>query len=126
MALTQQEKWGREARELAAGSLFVPIRQRLARLVLHHFEPEASDSLASWGFFNAHYERKEYMDAYVTELVAREMLKDAKVRAEFEARLKDAEFAKSPEQRLEFFYRKHPAWDERFALYPVLKLERAP
>jgi hypothetical protein len=125
-ALTQKGKWSKETRELAAGSLFVPIRQRLSRLVLHQFEPEAPDSLASWGFFNAHYERKEYMDAYVTELVAREMLKDAKIREEFEARLKSPEFAKDADARLEFFYRKHPAWDERYALYPVFKLARAP
>ena len=28
--------------------------------------------------------------------------------------------------RLEFFYRRHSAWDERYGLYPVLRLEQPP
>jgi hypothetical protein len=86
-------------------------------------EPEARDSLVSWGFFNAAFERKEYMEAYVAEKVARERLAaDPAVKAEFEKKLAaDPAFAKSGEKRLEFFYRKHPSWDERFGLYPVYR-----
>ena len=29
------------------------------------------------------------------------------------------------EQRLQFFARRHPSWDERFMLYPVFRLESA-
>ena len=33
----------------------------------------------------------------------------------------------TPEQlRLEFFYRRHAAWDERYGLYPVLRVDRDP
>ena len=50
--------------------------------------PVAPDSLMSWGYFNAHLEQKEYMEAYVAEDVARKMLDEAQVKAAFEARLK--------------------------------------
>ena len=112
----------------AAGSLFVPIRQPKSRLLMAMLEPQAPDSLLAWGAFNNHFERKEYMEAYVAEDVAREMLaKDPALRAEFQRRLaEDAAFAASPSARLEFFYRRHPSWDERFGLYPVLRVEVAP
>lgn len=118
-----QGEWRDEKRTVPAGSLFVPIAQSRAKLVLHLFEPDAPDSLLRWGFFNGYFERKEYMEAYVAEQVAREMLVlDPAVKAEFEALLAlNPEFAKDSEKRLEFFYIKHPSWDERLGLYPVLK-----
>jgi hypothetical protein len=63
------------------------------------------------------------MENYVTEAVARQMLaRDAALKAEFERRLRDdAAFAGSPAARLEFFYRRHPSWDERYGLYPVYR-----
>ena len=91
-------------------------------------EPQAPDSLAAWGWFNAHFERKEYMEDYVAEDVARAMLaENPALKAEFERRLREDEaFAKDPAARLEFFYRRHPSWDDRHNLYPVLRLDRAP
>lgn len=119
--------WGKEERELLAGSLFVPVAQPRALLVLHLFEPLAPDSFAAWGFFNAHFVRTEYMEDYVAEEVARAMLQDPKVKAEFEAKLQaDPEFKKSPAARLDFFYRRHPSYDERFNLYPVLRVDQKP
>src|SRR5262249_11142868 len=116
-----------ERRDLPKGSLFVPIAQPRARLLLHLFEPLAPDSLVAWGFFNTAFERKEYMEGYVAEEEARRMLTaDPALRAEFEARLQDQAFAKSPEARLDFFYRRHPAWDERFNLIPVLRVASSP
>ena len=56
-----------------------------ARLVMALLEPQAPDALAAWGAFNNHFERKEYMEAYVAEAVAREMLEaDPAVREAFE------------------------------------------
>lgn len=113
-----------EAREetLPQGSLWVPIEQKGARLMMQLFEPESGDSLLAWGFFNEIFERKEYMEAYVAETVAREMLKDPKIKKEFEERLaSDPDFAKSPEQRLDFFYRKHPSFDARLNRYPIVR-----
>lgn len=120
-SLKVKGKWAAEERTVPAGSLFVPIAQKNSFLVLHLFEPEAKDSFLSWGFFNAHFERKEYMEAYVSEQVAETMLKDPNVREAFEARLKEKEFAENAEKRLDFFYERHPSWDERFGLYPVYR-----
>ena len=117
--------WGQEKRDIPAGSLFVPIAQRNARLVLALLEPQHSDSYAAWGFFNGSFEQKEYMEPYVAEQVAKEMLAShPDVAQAFRERLaSDPEFAKNPEARLDFFYRRHPAWDERFNLYPVLRIQ---
>ena len=114
--------WTPETRALDRGAIFIPIAQPTARLIMHLFEPTLPDSLAQWGHFNVVFERKEYMEAYVTEQVARDMLaRDPALRAAFDAALADAEFAKSPEKRLEFFYRRHPSWDERVDLLPVYR-----
>ena len=88
-------------------------------------EPTAGDSMAAWGDFNNAFERKEYMEGYVAEEEARKMLaKDPALKAEFEKRLKDdADFAKSAGARLDFFYRRHPAWDAGTNRYPVLRTD---
>lgn len=126
--VTLQGNWRKERRNVGAHALFVPISQPKSRLVLTLLEPKDPDSFVHWGFFNAAFERKEYMEAYVAEEVAKEMLeKDPNVRREFERKLaEDPEFAKSPSARLDFFYRRHPSWDEQFNLYPVLRVDRAP
>jgi Zinc carboxypeptidase len=118
--------WTAETRTLDRDSIFVPIAQPRARLVLHMFEPSGPDSLAAWGQFNTVFERKEYMEGYVAEEVAREMLKDPAVKAAFEKELAaDPEMAKSAGRRLDFFYRRHPSFDERLNLLPVFRLEQA-
>jgi hypothetical protein len=90
-------------------------------------EPLAPDSLLAWGRFNNAFERKEYMEDYVAESVAREMMRDPAVKAEFERRLReDKAFSDDPAARLEFFYRRHPSWDERYRLYPVLRVDTNP
>lgn len=126
--LTVEGQWRDEPQDVGAGALFVPIGQPLARLVLALLEPQAPDSIAAWGGFNNAFERKEYMEAYVAEDVARGMLEaDPALRDEFRRKLDtDPGFASDPRARLEFFYRRHSAWDERYGLYPVLRLERAP
>ncbi|WP_062355331.1 M14 family metallopeptidase [Pseudoxanthomonas mexicana] len=125
--LTVEGGWQREAQSVPAGSLFVPIAQAKSRLVMALLEPLAPDSLLAWGRFNNAFERKEYMEDYVAETVAREMLRDPAVKAEFEKKLReDKAFAADPNARLEFFYRRHPSWDERYQLYPVLRVDVAP
>ena len=126
--LSLEGSWKPETRDVAAGALFVPIAQAKARLVMATLEPQAPDALAAWGEFNNAFERKEYMEPYVAEEVAREMLaKDAALKARFEQKLReDPEFAASPRARLDFFYRLHPSWDERYNLYPVLRTDTIP
>jgi hypothetical protein len=48
---------------------------------------------------------------------------DPSLRAKFEAALADPEFAKSPQKRLEWFYKRHPAWDERMNLVPIYRYD---
>jgi Zinc carboxypeptidase len=125
--LTFQGTWAPEKRTIPAGSLFVPMAQRNSRLVVALLEPRGVDSLAAWGFFDSAFERKEYMEPYVEEQVAVEMLAhDPKVAADFKKRLaEDRQFAADPDARLEYFYRLSPSWDERFNLYPVYRVESA-
>src|SRR5690606_787328 len=126
--LELEGQWKPETRDVGAGALFVPMAQPKSRAVMQVLEPKAGDSLAAWGEFNNAFERKEYMEAYVAEEVAREMLaKGPKLKAAFEKRLReDGEFAASPRARLDYFYRLHSSWDDRYNLYPVLRTDRAP
>lgn len=125
--LTVSGAWKAETQDLIKGALFVPIAQPKARLAMALLEPQAPDALLAWGEFNTQFERKEYMEDYVAEEVAREMLQDPKVKADFERRLKeDTEFARSPQARLEYFARRHSSWDSRYQLYPVLRTDRVP
>jgi hypothetical protein len=122
-SLAVEGAWQRERRSLGKGALFVPIAQPKARLVMTMLEPRGADSLLAWGEFNNAFERKEYMEEYVAEDVARDQLEaDPKLKAEFQRKLDtDPAFAASQEARLEFFARRHSSWDERFNLYPVMR-----
>jgi len=124
---TLEGQWKDERQDIPVGSLIVPIAQPKARLILTLLEPRAGDSYAAWGFFNSAFEQKEYMEPYVAEQVALEMMaSDPAVAAEFKRLLAtDAEFARSPQARLDFFYKRHPAYDQRLNLYPVLRIATA-
>ena len=126
--LAVEGNWLQDKQTISSGALFVPIAQPKLRLVMAILEPQSADSIASWGDFNNAFEQKEYMEAYVAEDVARDMLKrDNALKAEFERRLKDdGDFAKSPQARLEFFARRHSSWDDRFNLYPVFRTHTVP
>jgi len=120
--------WSPETRTLDQGAIFVTLRQKKVRLIVHLLDPMSVDSLAQWGHLVGAFERKEYMESYVAEEVAREMLaKDPSLRATFEADVAaDPELAKSPGKKLEWFYRRHPSWDERFNMLPIYKANREP
>ncbi|GAB1407266.1 M14 family metallopeptidase [Thermomonas brevis] len=119
--------WQPATVEVMAGALFVPVAQAKARLLMHVLEPQAGDSMAAWGRFNNAFEQKEYMEPYVAEEQARLMLaRDPALKAAFEKRLKDdPDFVTDPRARLDFFYRRHPAWDAGFNRYPVLRTDVA-
>jgi hypothetical protein len=92
---------------------------------MHLLEPQAPDSLSAWGFFNACYEQKEYLEPYVAEQIAREMLaQSAELQVEFARRLEqEPAFAASPQARLDFFLRRHASWDEQYNLNPILRVD---
>jgi hypothetical protein len=121
--LRLQGDWRADRRDVRAGALFVPIAQPKARLVATILEPRSPDSIASWGGFDAAFERHEYMEPYVAEQVGAQMLaRDPAVKAAFEERLAgDPKFAADPAARLDFFYQRHPSWDETVNLYPVFR-----
>jgi hypothetical protein len=125
MRASLEGNWVRETHDIAAGALFVPIAQPGSRLLMALLEPQAPDSFAAWGFFNACFEQKEHMEPYVAEQIAREMLeKSPELQTEFARRLReDATFAASPSARLGFFLRRHSSWDARYNLYPVLRVD---
>ena len=126
--LDAEGAWKPDTQDLAAGALFVPISQPKARLAMALLEPQAPDSLLAWGEFNNAFEQKEYMEPYVAEEVAREMLaRDPALKAAFERRVREEPaFAGSPQARLDFFYRRHASYDARHRLYPVLRTDAAP
>ena len=111
---------------LPAGSVVVPLDQPAADLVAHLFEPAAPDALLRWGFFDAHFERKEYADPRKLEQLAREMLAaDPALREAFDRALQDPAFAASPAARLEFFHRRSPWADPELGVLPVWRIDRA-
>lgn len=117
--------WARETHTIGAGALFVQIAQPLARLLMALLEPQAPDSLAAWGFFNACFEQKEYMEPYVAEQIAREMLAGSpELREEFTRRLsQDPAFAADPQARRSFFLSRHSSRDDRYNRYPVFRVD---
>lgn len=124
---TVQGEWRREKHALPAGSLYVPVAQPGVLLAAHLLEPLGPDSLVAWGFFNNSFERKEYIEDYVLEPYARELLaREPAVKAAWEQRLKDPAFSADPRARMRFFYERHPAYDARFNLYPVFRLDAPP
>ncbi len=109
-----------ETRTFPGNSVLVPLNQEAGNVAIHLLEPNAPDSLVFWGFFNAVFEQKEYFSDFVMEKIAAEMLaKDTQLRKEFEEKLKDENFAKSPRMRLNFFYERSPYSDKRIGIYPV-------
>ena len=115
-----------------AGSVVVPLNQRLSKVAIQWLEPAAPDSAMAWGFFDSIFEQKEYGEAYVLEKLAREMMAASpQLKSEFEKKLAaDPQFAANPYARLAFFYN-HSPWfaANQVGLYPVgrlLKLDGLP
>jgi murein tripeptide amidase MpaA len=123
---TLDGSWSPERMEIGAGALLVRVAQSKARLLLALLEPQAPDSLAAWGLFNSWFEQKEYLEPYVAEMMAQELLNaQPQLAREFEHRLaSDPAFAANAEARREFFQRRHPSWDSCFGLYPIFRLEQ--
>ncbi len=110
-----------------AGSVVVPLNQRLSKVAIQWLEPQAPDSALAWGFFDSIFEQREYGEAYVLEKLSRTMMeKDPKLKAEFERKIEsDPKFAADPRARLEFFYDRSPWFDaNRVGLYPVGRLTK--
>jgi hypothetical protein len=110
----------RERRVIPSGSVVVDMNQPAARVAAHILEPAGPDSYVYWGFFDAVFEVKEYVESYVIEAMAREMLADsALARAFAEQQRTDPEFAADTGAIRRWFHRRTPYWDDRVGVYPV-------
>ena len=105
------------------GSFRVSTDQPLGDLVTTLLEPASEDSFLQWGFFDPIFQRTEYVENYVVEKLAEEMMAaDPALKAEFEKRLaSDEAFRSSPDQRLDFFYSRSKYSDSRWRLYPIAR-----
>ncbi len=112
---------GTETLIFPAGTAVVPVGQPAARAIAHLLEPGGPDSLARWGFFNAVFDRVEYVESYVIEAMIPQMLADRpELAAELEAaKAADPAWAKDPWNIRMWFYERTPYYDGRAGLYPV-------
>jgi murein tripeptide amidase MpaA len=118
----------RRMRSFRPGDLWVPLDQRSAMVAVQLFEAQAPDGLLYWNAFDTIFQQKEYAEDYVMEPVAKKMLADdPALTREFLAKLSsDSAFAKSPDQRINFFYLRSPWADSEQNAHPVARALRAP
>jgi hypothetical protein len=115
--------WQVESGALAPGSLFVPIAQRGGVMAMHLLEPAGPDSLVAWGFMNAIFEAREYVELSILEPFAQKLLaSDGQAKSDFDALVRRGA---SEAERIDFFYRRHPAHDRLRDAYPVLRVDAA-
>lgn len=107
-----------------AGDYIIPTNQRALGILAHLLEPKGEDSFVKWGFFNIIFERKEYFEDYAMEPIAQQMYdENIKLKREFDAKLRsDKEFAANPRERLNFFYKNSPYYDQHHNVYPVMRI----
>jgi hypothetical protein len=115
-----------EVRRLPAGTLWIAADQADFELAAHLLEPDAPDSLVSWGLLSLVMERKEYIGPGVLEDLARDMIQFPMVAAEWERALEDESFAEDSRARYIWWYRRTNHWDETFGLMPVMRLLAEP
>ncbi|HYW44649.1 MAG TPA: M14 family zinc carboxypeptidase [Bryobacteraceae bacterium] len=111
---------------IPAGSWWVPMKQRRARLVLSMLEPQAPDSLAHWGLVYSWFEGGGRGGAgeYLSEPIARRMMADSpELRKQFEEKLAaDPQFAADRAARLQWWFQRSK-YDAGDALrYPIVRV----
>lgn len=106
---------------LQPGSVKVSTSQALGELAVILLEPESVDSFFQWGYFNTILAQTEYMETYVMEPMAMQMLeKDPELKKRFEEeKAKDEQFAKSPRRMYRWFYEQTPYLDQNWKVIPV-------
>ena len=105
----------------AAGSIIVPTNQRAAKIIAHMLEPIGPDSFVRWGFFNSIFEQKEYVETYVMEKMAREMIKEKpELLEQYKQAIKEnPDIYNNQWAKLYWFYALTPYWDDQKDIYPV-------
>ncbi|TKB51579.1 carboxypeptidase [Ferrimonas sediminicola] len=121
VAVTATEHYERHT--LEAGTWRIGTDQPLGDLAIQLLEPEATDSLLQWGFFNPIFTRTEYIEQYAVEPMAQKMLEsDPALKKAFGQKLAaDPNFANNPQARLRWFYENSSYYDSNYQHYPVLR-----
>jgi hypothetical protein len=127
----QVERHG-ETRTYPAGTVVVDMAQPRARIAANLLEPEAPDALVQWGFFDTIFDAKEYVESYVMEEIAREMLSDSSnagisrgvLEGAFRAAMQDTSFANHPKRIRDWFYERSRYAETRVGEYPVVRVSR--
>jgi hypothetical protein len=111
---------------LPAGSWWVPLTQRRARLIFSMLEPQAPDSLARWGLMNSVFETGfgGGVGEYLSEPIARRMMADnPELRKQFEAKLAaDPQFAADARARLEWWFKQSKYEPSDTGRYPIVRI----
>lgn len=106
------------------GDYVVFLNQRNAPLIGYLLEPKTEDSFLRWGFMNQIFERKEYFEYYSMQPIADEILNNnPPLKEEFLKKLEsDENFKNNPYARMNFFYEQTPYFDEKYNVYPILRV----
>jgi predicted deacylase len=128
--LTVEPRVVKEKIFIPAGSYWVPMNQRRARLILSLLEPNAPDSLAAWGLLNSVFEgggrggRGGSVGEYLSEPIARRMMADQpELRKQFEQKIaSDQQFAADPRARLEWWFEQSKYQPEDSGRYPIVRV----
>jgi murein tripeptide amidase MpaA len=128
--LTVEPRIVKEKIFIPAGSYWIPMKQRRARLILSMLEPNAPDSLAAWGLLDSVFEgggrggRGGGVGEYLSEPIARRMMTDhPELRKQFEEKLaSDQKFAADPRARLEWWFEQSKYQPEDSGRYPIVRV----
>jgi hypothetical protein len=126
--LTVEPRAVKEKIFIPAGSYWVPMKQRRARLILSLLEPNAPDSIAAWGLLNSVFEGGgrggRGVGEYLSEPIARRMMADQpELRKQFEQKLaSDQQFAADPRARLQWWFEQSKYEPEDAGRYPIVRV----
>jgi hypothetical protein len=111
---------------IPAGSWWVPLGQRRARLIFSVLEPQAPDSLARWGLMNSVFETGfgGGVGEYLSEPIARRMMADnPELRKQFEAKVaSDPAFAADSRARLQWWFQQSKYEPSETGRYPIVRV----
>jgi Zinc carboxypeptidase len=115
-----------ERHHVPAGALWVPADQPDFAVAAQLLEPDAEDSLLSWGLLSTIFEHKEAISPWVLEDRAAELLRDPAVAAEWRQALADPKLAADPQARYMWWFRHTPWWDDTVGLVPIYRVMAPP
>ncbi len=124
--MTARVERSTEKRSFPAGTLWIPADQPDFELAVQLLEPEAPDSLLSWGLLRRVLEQKTWIGARELEDLVVTMLQDPALEAQWRKMLEDEAFAKDAQARELWWYERTDHWDETMGLYPVMRVMQAP